>query len=105
MGRLLSRRATSVQLRPRIAVAGSREQSVGGMLSGLPIMMLVAAQAAATAPVREPPPATPIEEAAGYGPALPPPPKPKVKAPSEPCKTPDAKDVKEETTEIVVCAQ
>jgi hypothetical protein len=75
------------------------------MLSGLPMIVLMAAQAAATPPASEPPPAIPVEEAAGYGPALPPPPKPKVKAPSEPCKTPEPKDVTEDTREIVVCAQ
>lgn len=74
--------ATPVQLRSRI---------VFRMLSGLPILLAMAAQAAEPA-------------AASYGPAVPPKPKPAAKAPSEACKTTEPKDVKDDTSAIVVCA-
>lgn len=73
------------------------------MLGSLPFLMIVAAQTA-----------TPVEstvQPAGqefYGPMQPAPPKPKVKAaavaPSDACKPTPAKDVKDDTREIVVCA-
>ena len=78
------------------------------MLGGLPILMLITAQAA-TAAV---PPEAPVAETAAaehgfYGPVVPAPPKPKVKAAStvDACKPTATKDVKDETREIVVCAQ
>ena len=61
------------------------------MLSGLPILLAMAAQAA------EP-------SADTYGPAAAPKPKPAVKAPSDACKTTEPKDVKDDTSAIVVCA-
>lgn len=61
------------------------------MLSGLPILLAMAAQAAEPA-------------ATSYGPATPPKSKPVAKAPSDACKTTEAKDVKDETSAIVVCA-
>lgn len=66
------------------------EQNVE-MVSGL--IMLVAAQAAAAPP--------------GYGPSTPaqPKPKPALASAPEPCKPTEPKDVKADTTEIVVCAQ
>jgi hypothetical protein len=67
------------------------------MLNGLPMIMLVAAQAASAA-------SSSVQPAAAYGPALPATPKPAVKTPSEPCKSTEPKDVKDDTTEIVVCA-
>ena len=74
------------------------------MSSALPIIMLVAAQAVQPAEVT-PLIASSEVSAAGYGPVPPPRPKPAVKAAPEPCKTPEAKDVKGDTREIVVCAQ
>jgi hypothetical protein len=68
----------------------------------LPMILLMAAQAAQ--PAAGLPVATGAS-AAGYGPAPHAQPKSAVKAPAEPCKTPEAKDVKEDTREIVVCAQ
>jgi len=79
----------------------------GVMMSGLPMIMLVAAQAAATAPAATAPAAAPAEaQASSYGPAAPPKPKPKAVLASapDPCKTTEAKDVKSDTREIVVCA-
>ena len=67
------------------------------------MILLVAAQAAEPAEVT--PPAATEASAESYGPAPPPMPRPAVKVPAEPCKTPEAKDVKEDTREIVVCAQ
>ena len=64
------------------------------MMSGLPIILAFAAQAAAAQPATAP----------GYGPTSPPQPKPVVKAAAEPCKATDPKDVKDDTQEIVVCA-
>ena len=61
------------------------------MLSGLPILLAMAAQAAEPA-------------ATSYGPATPPKPRPAAKAPSEACKTTEPKDVKDDTSAIVVCA-
>jgi hypothetical protein len=77
------------------------------MLSGLPILMLATAQAAATAPP-EPPAAEQVAVDRGaYGPALPPKPKPKVRtaAANDACKPTEPKDVEDDTREIVVCAQ
>jgi hypothetical protein len=76
------------------------------MMSGLPMFMLVAAQAAATAPAATAPPAAPVEAHAGYGPAAPPNPKPRAVLASapDPCKTTAPKDVNPDTREIVVCA-
>ena len=77
------------------------------MLGGLPILMLMTAQAASAAPP-EPPVAEPAAAEHGfYGPVVPAPPKPKVKAAStvDACKPTATKDVKDDTTEIVVCAQ
>jgi hypothetical protein len=74
------------------------------MSSALPMIMLVAAQAAQPTQIT-PPVATTQVTTASYGPTPPPPPKPPAKVPAQPCKTPEAKDVKEETREIVVCAQ
>jgi hypothetical protein len=59
------------------------------MVSGLPIIFAAAAQAAATAPSTSASAAR-AETAA--------------KAPAEPCRSTAAKDVKEDTREIVVCA-
>lgn len=72
------------------------------MMTGLPILMMLAAQAAT--------PAEPAVETSGgdfYGPVEPAPPKPKVvSAPTvDACKPTAAKDVKDDTREIVVCAQ
>jgi hypothetical protein len=69
--------------------------------------MLMTAQAASAAPP-EPPVAEPAAAEHGfYGPVVPAPPKPKVKpvAATEACKPTATKDVKDDTTEIVVCAQ
>ena len=66
----------------------------GVMVSGLPMILAFAAQAAAAQPATAP----------GYGPTPPPQPKPVVKAAAEPCKPTDPKDVKDGTQEIVVCA-
>jgi len=76
------------------------------MMSGLPMFMLVAAQAAATAPAATAPPAAPVEAHASYGPAAPPNPKPRAVLASapDPCKTTAPKDVNPDTREIVVCA-
>jgi hypothetical protein len=63
------------------------------MLSGLPLILAMAAQAAEPA------------SAGSYGPAEPPKPRPAAKDPAETCKTTEAKDVKEDTSAIVVCAQ
>lgn len=75
------------------------------MLSGVPIIVLLAAQSAQ--PVGGPP--APVSVAAtgeaGYGPALPSPPRPVPKPAADGCKTPEPKDVTEDTREIVVCAQ
>jgi hypothetical protein len=71
------------------------------MLSFLPLAVLIAAQGATPveAPGQE-------DEHGFYGPAVPAPPKPKVKSvATEPCKVTEAKDVKDDTREIVVCAQ
>lgn len=65
------------------------------MLSGLPIILALAAQ------VAEPASADYGSGPTPYGPTQPAPPKPKAKPPSEPCKTPD---VKPDTKAIVVCA-
>ena len=77
------------------------------MLGGLPILMLMTAQAVSAAP-----PESPVVEQASaehgfYGPVVPAPPKPKVKpvATVDACKPTAAKDVKDDTREIVVCAQ
>lgn len=75
------------------------------MLSGLPIVLALAAQTAAVPPV-EAPAAAPTTSPA-YGPTQPPAPKPKVvpaAATADPCKPVETKDVKEDTREIVVCA-
>ena len=76
------------------------------MLSGLPIIMLVAAQAAAptaSLPVEAAPAAAHAE---GHGPSAPPAPKPTPVqlAAADPCKATEAKDVNPDTREIVVCA-
>jgi len=69
------------------------------MLTGLPILLALAAQAA------QPAAAVPADASdAGptpYGPTEPAAPKPRFKPPAEPCKTPDVKD---DTKAIVVCA-
>ena len=71
------------------------------MLFGLPIFLMLAAQAASPAETTEQ-----EDEHGFYGPAVPAPPKPKVKTvATEPCKVTEAKDVKDDTREIVVCAQ
>ena len=62
------------------------------MLNGLPIILAIAAQTAASPP------------ADGYGPSTPPEPRPAIKSASKPCKATEPKDVKSNTTEIVVCA-
>lgn len=64
------------------------------MASVLPVIIALAAQAAAAPPAAAP----------GYGPSPPPQPKPAIKAAAEPCKSTEAKDVKDDTQEIVVCA-
>jgi hypothetical protein len=64
------------------------------MLNGLFVILAVAAQAAPGEPDEEP-------GTAVYGPMQPAPPKPAIKPPAEPCKMPD---VKQGTTQIVVCA-
>lgn len=76
------------------------------MMSGLPMIMLVAAQAAAPAPAATAPAAAPMEAHSSYGPAAPPKPKPKAVLASapDPCKTTEPKDVSPDTREIVVCA-
>jgi hypothetical protein len=83
----------------------SLEQN-GVMLSGLPMIMLVAAQGATTAPAAAAPTAAPAEAHASYGPAAPPRPRSKAVLASapDPCKTTEPKDVNPETREIVVCA-
>jgi hypothetical protein len=85
----------------------SQEQD-GVMVSGLPMIILVAAQAAASAPAASAPaPAAPSAEPhASYGPAAPVKPKPKavLASATDPCKTTEAKDVRPDTREIVVCA-
>jgi hypothetical protein len=73
------------------------------MLSGVPMIMLLAAQASQPEAV-SPPTAAAGMSAANYGPVPPPRPRDAIKAPDS-CKTPEAKDVKEDTREIVVCAQ
>lgn len=75
-------------------------------MSGLPMIMLVAAQAVATAPAATAPGAAPSEAHSGYGPTAPAMPKPKVVLASapDPCTTTAAKDVSPDTREIVVCA-
>ena len=77
------------------------------MLGGLPILMLMTAQAASAAPPEPPVAETAAAEHGFYGPVVPAPPKPKVKpvAATEACKPTATKDVKDDTTEIVVCAQ
>ncbi len=78
------------------------------MLGGLPIFMLITAQAATAAAAPEAPVAeTAAAEHGFYGPVVPAPPKPKVKpvAATEACKPTETKDVKDDTREIVVCAQ
>ena len=71
------------------------------MMFGLPIFLMLAAQAASPAETTEQ-----EDEHGFYGPAVPAPPKPKVKTvATEPCKVTEAKDVKDDTREIVVCAQ
>ena len=72
------------------------------MLSGLPIFLAMAAQAAEPAAAATP--SEPSEAHVYYGPAEPPKPKPAIKAAANSCKTPEAKDVKDDTREIVVCA-
>jgi hypothetical protein len=72
------------------------------MLSGLPIFMMLAVQTATPA-------GSPAAASAGefYGPVVPAPPKPRLKpAPAvDACKPTETKDVKDDTREIVVCAQ
>jgi len=77
------------------------------MLGGLPILMLMTAQAASAAPPEPPVAETVAVEHGFYGPVVPAPPKPKVKpvAATEACKPTETKDVKDDTREIVVCAQ
>ena len=71
------------------------------MMFGLPIFLMLAAQAASPAETTEQ-----EDEHGFYGPAVPAPPKPKIKTvATEPCKVTEAKDVKDDTREIVVCAQ
>lgn len=76
------------------------------MLSGLPIVVLVAAQAAAAAASPPETPAPASEHTESYGPAAPPAPKtkPAALAASDPCKATAPKDVNPDTREIVVCA-
>jgi hypothetical protein len=78
----------------------------GVMVSGLPMIMLVAAQAAATATPATAPAAPSETRASSYGPAAPPKPRPKAVLASapDPCKTTEVKDVQRDTREIVVCA-
>ena len=77
------------------------------MLSGLPILMLATAQAAAAVPAEAPATEQVAVDRGAYGPALPPKPKPKVRtaAVNDPCKPTEPKDVEDDTREIVVCAQ
>ncbi len=77
------------------------------MLSGLPILMLMTAQAATAAPHEAPVAETAAAEHGFYGPVVPAPPKPKVRpvAAVDACKPTATKDVKDDTREIVVCAQ
>lgn len=72
------------------------------MLGGLPILTLAAAAQAATPAASQPE----LAEKGFYGPMAPAPPKPKVKAAatSESCKPTEPEDVKDDTSEIVVCA-
>ena len=72
------------------------------MLSGLPIFLAMAAQAAEPATAATP--SEPVGTHASYGPAEPPKPKPAIRTSANSCKTPEAKDVKDDTREIVVCA-
>jgi hypothetical protein len=65
------------------------------MLNGLFVILAAAAQTPTGEPAGDEP------GTAVYGPMQPAPPKPAVKPPSEPCKMPD---VKQGTTQIVVCA-
>src|SRR4051812_22498962 len=78
------------------------------MMSGLPMMILFATQAAAATPAASSPAPAPAEaHASSYGPAAPPMPKPKavLASASDPCKMTEPKDVSPDTTrEIVVCA-
>jgi hypothetical protein len=77
------------------------------MLGGLPILMLMTVQAATAAPPEAPVAETAAAEHGFYGPVVPAPPKPKVKpvAAVDACKPIETKDVKDDTREIVVCAQ
>lgn len=73
------------------------------MLGSLPILLFAAAQSAT--PPAEAPGADEAVDYSVYGPGLPPKPKPKVAAStSTACKPTEAKDVDDDTTEIVVCA-
>lgn len=72
------------------------------MLSGLPIFLAMAAQAAEPAAAATP--SEPSKAHAYYGPAEPPKPKPAIRTAANSCKTPEAKDLKDDTREIVVCA-
>ena len=76
------------------------------MMSGLPMFMLAAAQAAAATPAATAPSAAPVEAHSSYGPVAPPKPKPKAVLASapDPCKATEPKDVNPDTREIVVCA-
>ena len=72
------------------------------MLSGLPIFLAMAAQTAEPATAATP--SEPVETHASYGPAEPPKPEPAIRVSANSCKTPEAKDVKDDTSAIVVCA-